>query len=120
MAVTRKFQSFMEKAEWVVPSLKVGDVAVVLHGYSPKEDDARFTDVTCGDTTVVDISSKGTITHKNGFKFHASGYGYANNSSMVISTRHAVNRRKDDTPTRDENGNVEPAKYDGHHSVFGV
>ena len=120
MSTIRKYPSAMEKAEWKVPSLKVGEVAVVLYGFRPKEVDALFADVCCGNTTVINISKTGAITLANGYKFHANGYGFSKNGAMVISTRHVVKRNRDNTLPTDENGEqvVVPADRDGHYSTF--
>lgn len=120
MSNNRKYPCSMEKSEWKVPSLKVGDVAVVLFGYRAKEADARFNDVCCGNTTVVDVSKTGAVTLANGYKFHATGYGFSKNSNMVLATRHAIKRTKYDELMYDEQGNkiTVPADQDGHHSTF--
>lgn len=96
---TRKYPSMMPKAEWRAPTdLKVGDRAVVLHGYRPKSSEANFSDVICGDTTVVAIDAKGSVTLRNGDRFHATGYGYSRNGAMVLSDRHAIERLPNGMP----------------------
>ena len=111
----RECVSFMEKAEWRAPSnLKVGDLAVVLYSFNPKANDAKFSDVSCGDTTVVEIAKNGRITLANGYKFHANGYGHSCNNAMVLSDRHVLARKANG----DLDGEARPAEKLGHYRTF--
>ncbi len=115
----REYSMFMEKAVWKAPkNLKIGERAVVLHGYDGKENDAHFCDVSCGDTTVVEIRKNGTVVLANGYKFHADGTGYADNKAMVLSDRHAIDRDKNGDPVFDEEGRNTPARKKGHYTTF--
>ncbi len=118
----RKYPSMMEKSEWEVPKLVVGDIAVVLHGYRAKDDDAVFSDLICGDTRVIEIKKNGTIVLANGFKFHPNGYGHATNNACVISVRHALDRTPSGELSTDASGNrlSIPAQRDGHYLTFSV
>ena len=72
----------------VAPSLKVGDCAIVL--FCNKLD--QCFDISCGNTTVVEIKKNGTVVLQNGFKFHANGQGHARNNACLLSDRTAVKR----------------------------
>jgi hypothetical protein len=117
----RKYESMMSKSEWVAPSLKVGDIAVVLHCYNAQSDDANFSDVLCGDTKVVAIKKNGTVVLRNGDMFFADGYGHAKNKACVLSTHHALDRLPDGKlPVDAFTGRTiaRPATRAGHYLTF--
>ena len=117
----RKYESMMSKSEWKAPSLKVGDIAVVLHSHNAKGADANFTDLICGNTQVQRVQKNGTVVLANGFKFHADGYGHAKNGACVISTHHALDRDwNGKLPTDAFTGKTiaRPAMRAGHYLTF--
>ncbi len=81
-----QFPYMATKSEWVVPTPSVGDVVNVLFCYDPKRPDALFSDLDCGDTTVVEIKRTGSVVLANGYSFHKNGYGHARNNNCVIAS----------------------------------
>lgn len=82
-----KTPHFANKSEWSVPSPSVGDKVNVIFSYTAKSNEAIFSDVQCGDTTVVEVKRNGTVVLANNMMFHKNGYGHAKNNNCVMAVK---------------------------------
>lgn len=117
-STNRQYKNQMSKAEWEVPVLQVGDVAVVLYSNDPTSENANFIDIDCGDTHVASIARTGAYVLANGMRFHKNGHGTYHNQKMIVSKRHAIHLSPEgDLPKVSGRYVTKPCDYEGHYSL---